>query len=67
MLAASRAAYDARTSPSVRIREYILVPLPKDLREASRQRVLKLKYLTLEDGKLTTLSDYATANGYVTK
>jgi phosphate transport system substrate-binding protein len=44
-----------------------LVPLPKDLREASRQRVLKLKYLTLEDGKLTTLSDYATANGYVTK
>jgi phosphate transport system substrate-binding protein len=42
-----------------------LVPLPKDMREASRQRVMKLKYLTLQDGELSSLMDYATANGFV--
>jgi phosphate transport system substrate-binding protein len=42
-----------------------LVPLPKHLREASRQRVLKLNPLAARNGRLTTLTDYATANGFV--
>lgn len=41
-----------------------LVPLPKHLREASRQRVLNLVPLKLEGGKLSTLEGYAKANGF---
>ncbi len=41
-----------------------LVPLPKNLRDASRQRVMKLDPLTLKNGKLSGLEDYASANGF---
>ena len=44
-----------------------LVPLPDHLREASRQRVLKLTPLTLKAGKLDTLEDYAQASGFAAK
>lgn len=36
-----------------------LVPLPDDLRKASRERVKNLDPLTLKDGKLSTLEEYA--------
>ncbi|REJ65430.1 MAG: phosphate-binding protein [Planctomycetota bacterium] len=39
-----------------------LVPLPDHLREASRQRVLNLVTLTVEDGELSTLEEYAQEN-----
>lgn len=38
-----------------------LVPLPEKLREASRMRVQKLQPLTLENGELSSLEDYAAA------
>jgi phosphate transport system substrate-binding protein len=39
-----------------------LVPLPDNLRKASQQRVLKLEPLTLQDGRLSTLEEYAQLN-----
>ena len=39
-----------------------LIPLPQEMREASRQRVLNASQLTLKGGKLTTLKDYANGN-----
>jgi phosphate transport system substrate-binding protein len=44
-----------------------LVPLPEHLRKASRQRVLKLAPVTLKNGKLSTLEDYARENGFASK
>jgi phosphate transport system substrate-binding protein len=44
-----------------------LVPLPDRLRQASRQRVLKLETLKLKDGKLSTLEEYARENGFAAK
>lgn len=39
-----------------------LVPLPENLRTASRERTLNLVEMEMENGKLSTLSDYAEAN-----
>jgi phosphate transport system substrate-binding protein len=41
-----------------------LIPLPEKLRKASRERVMSLDPLKIEDGKLQTLHDYAKQNGY---
>jgi phosphate transport system substrate-binding protein len=41
-----------------------LIPLPEKLRKASRERVMSLEPLKIEDGKLQTLHDYAKQNGF---
>ncbi len=44
-----------------------LIPLPDHLRKASRQRVMSLDPLELENGKLETLQEYAKKNGFSMK
>ncbi|MEM6333680.1 MAG: substrate-binding domain-containing protein [Planctomycetota bacterium] len=51
--------------PAGQLKNIGLIPLPEDLRLASRQRVLDLVPLELVDGKLPSLQDYLDANGPV--
>ena len=44
-----------------------LVPLPAQLREASRDRVMKLEPLTLREARLGTLDQYARQHGLVSE
>jgi phosphate transport system substrate-binding protein len=48
-----------------RLTQIGLVPLPAGLREASRERVLKLEPLTLQENRLSTLDQYARRHGFV--
>ncbi|MEO0586181.1 MAG: substrate-binding domain-containing protein [Planctomycetota bacterium] len=51
--------------PAGQLKNIGLIPLPEELRLASRQRVLDLVPLELQDGKLPSLQDYLDANGPV--
>jgi hypothetical protein len=50
--------------PDGQLKKIGLVPLPEHLRKASRQRVKSMDPMTLTDGKLDTLEDYAAKNGF---
>ena len=58
---------DKMIGPKGQLRAIGLVPLPDHLREASRQRVLKMDPLILSEGKLSTLAEYAKQNGFEEK
>jgi phosphate transport system substrate-binding protein len=47
------------------LRQIGLVPLPPQLRKASRDRVLQLDPLTLREGRLSTLEQYAKERGFL--
>jgi phosphate transport system substrate-binding protein len=50
-----------------KLRQIGLVPLPSQLRNASRDRVLKLKPLTLDEWQLSTLERYAQGRGFLSE
>ncbi|MBK1631110.1 phosphate-binding protein [Thiohalocapsa halophila] len=50
---------EAMIGPDGALKAIGLVPLPQDLRAASRERVLSLVPLALQDGRLSTLKAYA--------
>jgi len=50
--------------PNGYLKDIGLIPLPDELRRASRQRVMRLDPMSVTDGKLDTLEGYAKKHGF---